>query len=225
MKKILFFLLAGFIFSNNLAAQEDLPKDFNVFKVGTKVIVSWTHNFPVIKMISVQRSFDSTNYFKSIGSPPDPSLRDNGISDPNPPNDSMYYRVFVLLEGGKYQMTRAKRPMVDTSGIAGNYGDVNVNNTPAPSTTSFLPVGFVQSKYIFTTPDRYVRVELPMDSRKYDIKFLNENFQPILELNNIKEKRFKLDRTYFFKSGFVNFELMADGKVLEKYRLYIPKDF
>ncbi|WP_223712115.1 hypothetical protein [Niabella beijingensis] len=218
-------LLIGLAVGNFSYSQEDLPKDFSVFKVGKRVVVSWTHNFPSVKMISVQRSYDSSRYFQSIGSPPDPNLKDNGVSDPNPPGDSMYYRVYVLLDGGKYAMTKAKRPMVDTSGVAGAYSDVNTNNNPAAQTNDFLPAGFVQSKYIFTTPDRYVRVELPMDSRKYDIKFFSETNQPLFELKNVKEKRFKLDRSYFYKAGYINFELYADGKVLEKYRLYLPKDF
>lgn len=225
MKKILLVLLTGILFSNGSFGQEDLPKDFSVFKVGKRIIVSWTHNFPSVKMISVQRSFDSSRGFQSIGAPPDPNLKDNGVSDPNPPNDSMYYRIYVLIDGAKYALTKAKRPMIDTSGYVGAYGDVNVNNNPAPAVTSFLPAGFVQSKYIFVTPDKYVRVELPVDKRKYGIKFFNENYQPILELKDVKEKRFKLDRSYFYKAGYINFELYADGKLLEKYKLYLPKDF
>lgn len=225
MKKIALLLLIGSVISNFSFGQEDLPKDFSVIKVGKRVIVSWTHNFPSVKMISVQRSYDSTRYFQSIGAPPDPNLKDNGVSDPNPPNDSMYYRVYVLLDGSRYAMTKAKRPMIDTSGIAVAPNDVNVNNKPATQTADFLPSGFIQSRYVFMTPDRYIRVELPMDSRKYDLKFFTETNQPLLELKDLKEKRFKLDRSYFYKAGYVNFELYADGKVLEKYRIFLPKDF
>ncbi len=225
MKKIVLLLLIGSVISNFSFGQEDLPKDFSVIKVGKRVVVSWTHNFPSVKMISVQRSYDSSRYFQSIGAPPDPNLKDNGVSDPNPPNDSMYYRVYVLLDGARYVMTKAKRPMVDTSGVAGSYNDVNPNNNPPSQTADFLPAGFVQSKYIFMTPDRYVRVELPMDSRKYDIKFFNENYQPLFELKDVREKRFKLDRSYFYKAGYINFELYANGKILEKYKLFLPKEF
>jgi len=224
MKKIVLLLLIGSVIGNDSFGQEDLPKDFSVLKVGKRVVVSWTHNFPSVKMISVQRSYDSSRYFQSIGAPPDPNLKDNGVSDPNPPNDSMYYRVYVLLDGSRYVMTKAKRPMIDTSGVE-IPADVNVNNNPAPNATNFLPAGFTQSRYIFMTPDRYIRVELPMDSRKYDIKFFSENYQPLFELKNVKEKRFKLDRSYFYKAGYINFELYADGKVLEKYKLFLPKDF
>ncbi|SDD45455.1 hypothetical protein SAMN04487894_109107 [Niabella drilacis] len=224
MKKIVLLLLIGSVIGNDSFGQEDLPKDFSVLKVGKRVVVSWTHNFPSVKMISVQRSYDSSRYFQSIGAPPDPNLKDNGVSDPNPPNDSMYYRVYVLLEGSRYVMTKAKRPMVDTSGVE-IPADVNTNNNPPPNTASFLPAGFTQSRYIFMTPDRYIRVELPMDSRKYDIKFFTESYQPLFELKGVKEKRFKLDRSYFYKAGYVNFELYADGKILEKYKLFLPKDF
>jgi len=64
-----------------------------------------------------------------------------------------------------------------------------------------------------------------MDKRKYDVKFYGENGQPLFELNNIKEKRFKLDRSYFATAGYINFELYADGKLLEKHKVFLPKDF
>lgn len=222
MKRTFLLLLIGFVLSGAAFGQEDLPNDFTVLQVGKRVVVSWTHNFPVVKMLSVQRSYDSVNSFMSIGSPPDPKLRENGFVDANPPRDSMYYRVFVLLEGGKYAMTKSKRPMLDTLGIAVAEG---TDNEQKGTTLTFLPAGFTQSRYIFTSPDRYVRVELPMDSKKYDIRFFTETNQLLFELKDIKEKRFKLDRAYFYKSGYVNFELLADGKIVERYKVFIPKEF
>ncbi|GAB3019959.1 hypothetical protein GCM10027051_26370 [Niabella terrae] len=209
---------------SNLSAQEMLP-DFSVYKIGGgRVVVAWTHNYPSIKQVSIQRSTDSLNYFKTIGNMPDPSLQQNGFADANPPSPNMFYRIFIMFDGGQYLATKSKRPAVDTLGLADAYSSGS-SDVQATLNSNFLPAGFNQSTYVFTTPDRYVKVELPFDKRKYDLKFFRENGQPLFELNDIKERHFKLDRAYFYSAGFVNFELYADGKLLEKYRVYVPKEF
>lgn len=204
-------------------AQEMLP-DFSVYKVGNRVVVAWTHNYPVIKQLSIQRSYDPKNFFKTIATLPDPAIKQNGFADSNAPNDSMYYRIFIMFEQGRFTTTAVKRPSVDSLGLADAYSS-NTSNAPVQTTINFLPAGFIPSQYIFTSPDRYVRVELPFDSRKYDIRFFSEYNQPLFELINVKEKRFKLDRAYFYTAGYINFELYADGKLMEKHRLYLPKEF
>lgn len=226
MKKNIFFLLTGFILSTNcLQAQELLP-DFSLYKVGGgRVVVAWEHNYSSVKQISIQRSTDSLNYFKTIATMPDPSLKQNGYADVNVISDNMFYRIFVMFEGGQYISTKSKRPTIDSSGLADAYNSGNKANVEVNINSNFIPAGFVQSNYVFTSPDRYVRVELPLDKRTYDLKFYNENGQPLFELNNIKEKKFKLDRSYFITAGYINFELFADGKLLEKHKVFLPKDF
>lgn len=223
MMKYIIVFLTGIVFSLGLSAQEQLP-DFSVYKVGGgRVVISWTHNYKDIKQISIQRSHDKNNYFKTIATMPDPTIMQNGLSDTKAPNDSMFYRIFVMTEGGRFFTTKVKQAAVDTLGLAGAYA--STDNSQINLNTNFLPSGFVQSKYIFTSPDRYVRVELPFDARTYDIKFFTEFNQPLFELMNIKERRFKLDRSYFISAGYINFELYADGKLLEKYKLFLPKEF
>lgn len=225
MKKVLLFLLAGFVFSSTIYAQEMLP-EFSAYKVGGgRVVIAWEHNYPAVKQINIQRSADSLNFFKTIATMPDPSLKQNGFADANAPNDSMFYRIFVMFDGGQYVSTRSKRPAVDSAGLADAYNSGNKSNTEVNLNPNFLPAGFAQSPYIFTSPDRYVRVELPFDKRKYTIKFYSETGQPIFELDDVKEKKFKLDRSYFSTAGYINFELYADGKLLEKNKVFLPKDF
>lgn len=216
---VIFFSMIGY-------AQEELP-DFSVYKVGGgRVVISWTHNLKDIKQISIQRSHDKNNFFKTIASMPDPTIMQNGVSDIQAPHDSMFYRIFVMQDGGKFFTTPVKQPAVDSLGLAGAYSsNSQPTNTAANINTNFLPAGFVASRYIFTSPDRYVRVELPFDNRKYHIKFLTEYNQPLFEMKDLKEKRFKLDRSYFGSAGYVNFELYADGKIIEKHKLFLPKEF
>lgn len=224
MKKIL-FLLTGIIFYFHSNAQEQLP-DFSAYKVGNgRVVIAWTHNYPVVKQISIQRSTDSLNFFKTIATMPDPSLQQNGFADVKALDGNMYYRIFVMFDKGQYIATKSKRATIDSSGLADAYNSGNKSNVETKSKTDIVPPGDIQSIYVFTSPDRYVRVELPFDKRKYDIKFYNDAGDPLFELDNIKEKKFKLDRSYFSTAGYIHFELFADGKLLEKNKLFLPKDF
>lgn len=225
MKQLVFLFFSAFAMSQTAMAQEMLP-DFSVYKVGGgRVVISWVHNFTDVKQISIQRSHNKINFFKTIANMPDPSIQQNGLSDIKAPNDSMFYRIFVMREGGRFFTTDVKQPSVDSLGLAGAYGSTDNANTDVNLNTNFLPAGFVQSKYVYTSPDRYVRVELPFDSKKYDIKFFTENNAPLFELNNLKERRFKLDRSYFISAGYINFELYADNKLVEKHKLFLPKEF
>jgi len=225
MKKILFFLLVGSILSFQSEAQEMLPH-FSAYKVvGGRVVLAWEHNYPSIKQISIQRSTDSLNFFKTIATMPDPSLKQNGFADNTAPSDNMFYRIFIMFEGGNYTSTKSKRPTVDSLGLADAYNTGNKKNVETNLPPNFTPSDFIPSIYVFTSPDRYVRVQLPMDKRKYDLKFFKESGQPLLELKDIKEKKFKLDRSYFYSSGYINFELYADGKLLERHKLFLPKEF
>jgi hypothetical protein len=90
--------------------QDTLP-DFSVTDRGNKkIVISWTNTFPVVKQISVQRSYDSLLEFKTIMTVPDPMNRQNGVVDAKAPYYRMFYRMYVQLENGKYFYTKSKRP-------------------------------------------------------------------------------------------------------------------
>jgi len=96
-----------------VSAQQVLPgitvKDFN-----GKIVVSWqnAYNVPVTN-ISIQRSYDSTKNFSTIGSVLNPQNLENGFADDNPPYKKMYYRVFISFEGGSYLFSATARPVKD----------------------------------------------------------------------------------------------------------------
>ncbi|MFT3903690.1 MAG: hypothetical protein QM727_10970 [Niabella sp.] len=222
MKRIFFILLIGVVASLQVWGQEALP-DFSVYKVGKRVVLSWTNDFKNIKQLSIQRSHDKVNYFKTIATMPDPTLAQNGFADVTAANDSMYYRIFIMFDQGKFVSSAVKQPVVDTLGLA----DAYASNAPKNETAveSILPTGYVQSKYVFLTPRKYVRVELPYDNKKYSIRFFDITGKLMFELKDMPERRFTLDRSYFHNAGFVNYELSTDGKVVEQYKVYVPKDF
>ena len=97
-------------------AQDTLPR-FTVTTRGfNKAIISWTNNYTSVTQINIQRSFDSTKGFRTILNVPDPSVPQNGFVDTKAPAQSMFYRLFIVLEDGNYIFSTAQRPFWDTLG-------------------------------------------------------------------------------------------------------------
>ena len=82
------------------------------------------------------------------------------------------------------------------------------------------------SLYVFTCRDGYICIKLPDSEKpkKYAIKFFEDETE-LFELKDIKEKEFKLDKTNFYHAGWFRFELYEDGKLLEKHKFYLDKEF
>lgn len=91
-------------------AQDTLP-NFKVRDIGNnRYVISWTNNYSYTAQITIQRSFDSLSGYKSILTVPDPSSKQNGFADSKAVNDHMFYRLYILLENGRYIFTAAKKP-------------------------------------------------------------------------------------------------------------------
>lgn len=102
--------LLGLCFFVTASAQDTLP-NFNVRDIGNnRYVISWTNNYPYTAQITIQRSFDSLSGYKSILTVPDPSSKQNGFADTKAVNDHMFYRLYILLENGRYIFTAAKKP-------------------------------------------------------------------------------------------------------------------
>ncbi len=99
-------------------AQDKLPKFTVTTKGNGKVLISWSNNFPIVTQISIQRSFDSLKNFTTILTVPDPTVKQNGFVDSKALTPFMYYRLFVVLDSGKYIFAVSKRPFWDTARIA-----------------------------------------------------------------------------------------------------------
>jgi hypothetical protein len=270
MKKlILLFLLSASITSNSLLAQsslpgrtDTLPKFFLKNMGNNRIVIGWVNNYPDIRQISIQRSFDSLTNYKTILTVPDPAAVQNGYMDVKATNDHMFYRLYILLDKGVYLFSASKKPVQDTLRKA----DVVLNNGKPPIVkpdTVIIngkpvivmarpvvikidslfwgdsvavpnavynkpkPKAYTPSLYVYTFRDGYVRISLPENekSKKYSIKFFDDEGTFLFELKDIKEKDFKLDKTNFYHSGWFRFEMFEDGKLLEKNKFYLEKDF
>lgn len=82
------------------------------------------------------------------------------------------------------------------------------------------------SAYVFTSKDGNVNISLAdATKKKYAVKFFEQDNSLLLEIKEIKDPMLILDKANFLHSGWFRFELYEDGKLKEKNRLFIPKDF
>jgi hypothetical protein len=235
MKKLVLPLSFLFVVASiTLKAQDTLPK-FTVKNVGNnRIIISWNNPFQVIKQISIQRSFDSIKGYKSIMTVPDPTIPQNGFVDTKSPNDHMFYRLYILLDKGFFMFSPAQKPMLDTLRKTANFDDkiTRLNGNDSVSIPNFgmnnkaRPEVFTPSVHVFTYRDGYVRVNLPDDeNKKYSIKFFEEDNTFLFELKDIKQRTFRIDKSNFYHAGWFKFELYEDGKLKEKHKFYLQKEF
>lgn len=111
MKLIVSILLAAMLlFSGYTSEAQDTLPGFTVRNVNGKVILSWVNQFPVIKQLSIQRSADSLKGFRTILTLPDPSSVTNGFLDNNAPDTVIFYKLYILLDSGKYVFSKSQKP-------------------------------------------------------------------------------------------------------------------
>lgn len=232
MKKNRLVFLFSLLICTGLFGQDTLPR-FTLKNMGNKrIVIGWANPFSDVVQISIQRSMDSLAGFKTILTVPDPTTPQNGYVDANPAHDRMFYRLYIMREKGIFLFSDPKRPVVDTGSRVslpngtGNLSEINPGNAPnLPN--KITPSGFVPSLYVFTHRDGNVRVSLPDTDKpkKFNIKFFGEDDSFLFELKDLKEKNFKIDKASFLHAGWFRFELYEDGKLYEKHKFYLEKDF
>lgn len=88
------------------------------------------------------------------------------------------------------------------------------------------PVVYKPSKYVYTEKDGNIAIVLPdAGHKKYAVKFFDEEQKPLFEIREVKESAVVLDKANFLRAGWFRFELYEDGKLMEKHKFFIPKDF
>jgi hypothetical protein len=282
---LLIFLIS---LSVHLDAQDTLPRFTLIAKPDNRNVISWTNPYRSISQIGVQRSPDSTRNFKTILTVPDPLVKQNGFADTKAPAPNMFYRLFVVLDSGKYFFTNSKRPVRDTLGTTSEsfliednqrvklsdslssrevrqikedpqperlyvikrreaYTNVPENNFrkfrdsilyTTKDTMVYMSVDtivikpFVQkeiyraSKYVFTEKYGNVMIVLPdANTKKYSVSFFEENNRPLFDIKEVRSTSLTVDKSNFVHSGWFWFELFEEGKLKERYKIYIPKDF
>jgi len=79
---------------------------------------------------------------------------------------------------------------------------------------------------IIANKDGLVRISLAdFNNKKYSIRFYEDDDTFLFELKDLKEGSLMLEKSNFYHSGWFKSELYEEGKLVEKNRFFIPKDF
>ena len=198
-------LLVCICLSGQINAQETLP-NFKVKDLGKQgVAISWLNPFKNCQQLSVQRSTDSIQ-FKTILHAQTPNMYDNGFVDKAPAERPLYYRIYYVLDKGKFYFSTTQT--------------IKPNQESMLSTPAWKP-----SKFVFCNGKGTPTILLP-EARKhlYRLVFKEENGSTIFEINPLKETETYLDKANFVHTGWFLFDLYEDGNLKEQGKILLQKD-
>jgi hypothetical protein len=144
------------------------------------------------------------------------------IEDPNKP----IYLRFSDSTGFQTILTRDFRLFRDS--IMTKTKDTLVQISPDTVLIRIYDPPFTQkaSEYVFTDRDGYIVIKLDdYEKKKYQVVIMDEQENPIINLQNIKEPYLILDKSIFYKAGIFKYLLRENGRVKEKGSVYLPRDF
>ncbi|KIC93364.1 hypothetical protein [Flavihumibacter solisilvae] len=102
--------LLSIFFQHTVTGQDTLPDFSAVIRTGNKVLISWSNPYGSrIRQLSIQRSADSVRAFKTIMTIPDPTVLQNGFLDAKVRDTNQYYRLYILLDSGKYVFSKSEK--------------------------------------------------------------------------------------------------------------------
>lgn len=82
------------------------------------------------------------------------------------------------------------------------------------------------SEFVFTDKDGYIVIKLlDADKKKFEVKFMEEDETPVLEIKTIKDSYLIIDKANFYQGGWYKFELRENGRVKERNKVFLAKDF
>jgi hypothetical protein len=82
------------------------------------------------------------------------------------------------------------------------------------------------SNYVYSNKDGFVNISLPnVNETRFSIKFFEETGSLLFEIHQIKESPLIFDKSNFIHAGWFTFELYEEGKLKERNKFYLPKDF
>ncbi len=130
MKRLVSLVIVIFL-TGRLLAQDTLPH-FTIVERGDKVVISWVNPYEKLVQLNVQRSFDGKRNFSTIYSATSPELPQNGFTDIRMPTNSIFYRIFYVVEGGAYFFSVVKRVGTVTDYTAlRDINNLNLSNVSA----------------------------------------------------------------------------------------------
>lgn len=82
------------------------------------------------------------------------------------------------------------------------------------------------SKFVYVDSDGNIAIQLLAAPQKtYSVKFYEEKGGALFEIKKVAEPFLILDKTNFLKAGWYRFELYEEGKLIEKNKFILSKEF
>lgn len=234
MKQIVRSIIAVVIFIGTITTAKAqqvptvpvLPNFQALIKPG-KIQLDWISGFPNAAQIGIQRSLDSVLNFVTIGYASYPTESRNAYLDNKPLPGKNYYRLFILFKDNRYMYSKTVLAVPDSTISATavlGAGDVTNANQQATGTQSTVP--WKPSAYVYTTADGNVNIRLPQAAqKKYSIKFYEPAGAFLFEIEQVQEPFLILEKATFMHAGWFNFEIYEEGKLYEKWSLFIPLNY
>ena len=148
MHRTVGLLFIGIFLTVVLRAQDTLPRFTATARGPERILISWHNNYPHVSQISIQRSTDSLKGFATLLTVPDPKLPANGAVD-KAPHPNFYYRLFVVLDNGKYLFTPSRRPHANTGETT---AAIKAENTEKADNTDESIIRAADTRVLFISP-------------------------------------------------------------------------
>jgi hypothetical protein len=141
------------------------------------------------------------------------------------PNKELFYRVGDSTD---YRMVLLKNFRNFRDSIINQTKDtlVQLSNDTLWVKLYNPPYAEKMSQYIFTDKDGYIVIKLDdAEKKKYQVTILEEDETPLIEIKQLRDPYLILDKTNFYKGGWYKFIIKENGRIKEKGKVYLPKDF
>jgi hypothetical protein len=182
--------------------------------------VAFYNPYAFAKQVNIERSHDSTRNFTTINALTDPHQGTFTYPDTKAPNDHMYYRIFIQLQGASYTFTPSQLPVVVIQAPP-----VVKQAEAAAAAAPRKKAEWEPSTHIFTDDYGNVRVDFPMNlGDKYMVRFYDDQHNFLFELSDIKERPLIVDKSNFLHAGWFNFELYDNGVIQERNKFLLSRD-
>ncbi|TAH08595.1 MAG: hypothetical protein EAZ12_07475 [Sphingobacteriia bacterium] len=223
-KSFAILILFQIAISHQLNAQQYLPYFTVVHLSKNQNKISWNNPNKNCIQLSVQRSTDSINNFRTILSAQSPQLAENGFIDKKAPEDvQLYYRIFYTLKGGEYFFSKTVSPVELKDNIAANKkpskpsNKKNKANKKAEKSSKVL-----KSSYLRMDKKGNLLLHLSKaDQLNYSITFFSAEKNKLFSIDPIPETELVIEKGNFLKEGWFEYELKEKGKLIERKRFYI----
>ena len=195
IKKLSLFFVMLIVLVFTALAQETLPS-FSVQKLANhQTQISWKNNYTTLTQLMVQRSFDSTNYFKTIFSTLSPNLPENGFIDNYIAEGyTIYYRIQYIFEDGNFFFTKSKKSVTITT-TKTTTTDSSLNKKTTLPTTLLVPAAPIKKEITINNKETQVDTAIHQ-IKKFDRNILYKVYQknnntPIVYIAANDVKQFK----------------------------------